>query len=201
MLGRLLIASTQPHPPHGARDAVDVDDHVAEMHGVAPRAGHQPAGLDQAASDAGGDDDAQQIVHALPGAAPVLPHRGATAVPGESDRDPDSSASRCRSGKRRQAGMMTGLTGTVGQMDRAGRAHADTDHSRRASRRTHFRDEFGHRSPDRLGVRGTDRRPYPALGDGLVGSDQGGGDLGSADVDGEGEIGPGTPTARTTLSQ
>src|SRR5439155_11457063 len=63
--------------------AVEVDDHVADVSGVAGGAGDEAATLDQAAAHAGGDHQDEQVVGAAAGTHPVFAGGRAVTVAGQ----------------------------------------------------------------------------------------------------------------------
>ena len=122
-------ASRQPRRAARAQAAVGLDDHVADVAGVAAGAVEQPAVEHDAAADAGGHDHGQEVATA-PRAAPTQPSPSASALASLSTNtgSPVSSASRARSGKSRHAGMFSGDTALAARRHRP--AAPDAAHDR-----------------------------------------------------------------------
>lgn len=168
--------------------AVRLDDDVADVPGVAVRAGDGPAVQDEPPADAGRDDHAEQVGDAPAGAPPVLADGQAHRVVVHPDGDPRELGTQPGTqreplpGRDVQRGDLP-----FGPDHRSAAAHADATDPLRASLDEYRVEQRVDRPPQRLGVDVATGRGRCAAGvphpSGPV--DQGDRDLAAADVDGQ----------------
>ena len=177
-------ASRQPRAPHAHTPAVGLDDHVADVAGVAVGAVEQPAVEHDAAADAGRHDHGEEVAHAR-ARRRASPRRGRApwrrCRRGRAARA--RSASRGRSGKPRQAGMLSGDTASPPRRHRPAAPDAAGDLVARADLVDRL--ERGRRTPPRASPsvgRGRDARGRAGRPSAV---DDAGRQLRAADVDGE----------------
>ncbi len=173
----------------GAQLAVQVDADVADVPGVARRAGTRGAVEDESAADARRHDEAERVVVAPGGAEPVLGGRHRDSVAHQRDRQPV---------RRLVHPLHQGEGPPAGHVDRADRARrrvdrgaADADGAGRApQRRGHqLAQHLVHGAHDRLGALPGGRRPLRPYAEGTIAAHQRAGDLGAADVERGDEVG------------
>ncbi|MDQ0292264.1 hypothetical protein J2S52_000303 [Streptomyces sp. DSM 41037] len=175
-----------------AQLAVEVDADVADVAGVPAGPGVQAATEDQPAADTRGDDHAEGVVVAARRALPVFGGRDGDAVADQPDRPrphhlPDPLDER----EVTPAGDVHRTDRAGGGVDRSGAADAERAHPLPLGPGGEFPErgvDGAHHPFTVLAGRGRPSRPQD---DTPLPVDQGGGDLGPADVECGGQVGTG----------